>query len=170
MKTIETSSQPIEVLIEYSPDIQKDDADLIFKFFIVFSRFEYALKKSGYVRYRTNYLKPDWEKFSRSTQSKVNQFSSHILQEAFQYYLTRPPKIQAIENQTFVWKENKKMKDETDYHWIIRSVRIVRNNLFHGGKFPWEAIRDKKLLSHGLTILYYCLELNEDVSTAFKNP
>ena len=47
--------------------------------------------------------------------------------------------------------------------WLLLMVRTVRNNLFHGGKFPLipvsEPSRDSTLLHHSITILAACLPL-----------
>jgi len=112
---------------------------------------------------------PDWRAFSRAFQDKFQSDKSPELQRAIAYYLSRPPKIQDLEDEQLVWKENRKREDETEFAWVIRSIGIVRKNLFHGGKFPWAQIRDTTLLSHGLVILYECLELDKTVYSFFKS-
>ncbi len=67
-----------------------------------------------------------------------------------------------------VWMENVQRNDETKLEWIFRSIGIVRNNLFHGGKFPWDAARDSKLLDYGLTIILTSLEINKKIYGFFK--
>jgi hypothetical protein len=58
--------------------------------------------------------------------------------------------------------------------WLTDMVCTVRNNLFHGGKFPFARIkdpaRDPDLLKHSLTILEACLELNPKVKGKFMEP
>jgi hypothetical protein len=155
--------------LRYLPRIRNEDTDLMFEFFMVYSRFEASLKEAGYHRTeRDGHVAPDWRKFSEQVQEKFNPDSSPELRQAFNYYKFSPPKIQVVENDVLGWKQNTKRENETDFTWMIRSVGIVRNNLFHGGKFPWNPRRDVTLLSHGLTILYKCLELDKRVQDKFN--
>ena len=161
---------PYHIRLRYAPEIERQDADIIFEFFIVYSRFEYALKLVGYRNSDSGYLKPDWEAFINSTQEKFTPNHLPELSEAFQYYLEHPPRIQILCTGRLDWRPNRRRENESDYAWVIRSVGIVRNNLFHGGKFPYDAIRDTILLSFGLIILYHCLELDDEVFKAFNYP
>ncbi len=148
--------------------INREDADLIFEFFIVFSRFEFALKQVGFRNSDRGYLKPDWDKFSQKVQSDFDPNKRADLSQAYQYYLHHPPKIQIEEGDHLGWRRNQKRNGETDFSWVIRSIGIVRNNLFHGGKFPWEPIRDSNLLRYGLIILYDCLDIDKDIYIEFS--
>lgn len=159
---------PFRARLRYLPRIRGEESDLIFEFFMVYSRFEAALKQAGFHRTaRDGHVEPDWRKFSEQVQEKFNPDDSTELRQAFNYYLLHPPKIQGVDNEKLIWMQNKKRENDTDFIWVIRSVGIVRNNLFHGGKFPWNPTRDVHLLSHGLTILYACLELDKKVEDFF---
>jgi hypothetical protein len=64
---------------------------------------------------------------------------------------------------------------ESDERYLLRLVRDVRNNLFHGGKYPaptgpvdGEVLRNSKLLKACLTILDRCQSLHADVSRVFE--
>ena len=58
---------------------------------------------------------------------------------------------------------------ESEADFVVRCVKRIRNNLFHGGKFPIPTgpvsapERDTELLEHGLVILHALLELDERV-------
>jgi hypothetical protein len=159
---------PFRAHLRYLPQIQSEDSNLIFEFFMVYSRFEASLKQAGYYYIkREGHVAPDWRKFSEQVKDKFKPNLTPELHEAFNYYLKFPPKIQIVENERLGWKQNHKRENETDFIWVVRSVGVVRNNLFHGGKFPWDQLRDVTLLSHGLTILYACLELDKKVEDRF---
>jgi hypothetical protein len=168
MNEQETKVVPFRAKLRYLPRIRNQDTDLIFEFFMVYSRFEASLKEAGFHRTaRDEHVEPDWRKFAKHVQDKLNPDISPEFRRAFDYYLNSPPKIQIVKNERLGWKENTKRDKETDFAWVIRSIGIVRNNLFHGGKFPWNPWRDVTLLSHGLIILYTCLELEKQVQDKF---
>jgi hypothetical protein len=106
--------------------------------------------------------------FSIAVKDRFDTNKSPELLEAYRYFLSRPPKIQALVNDRLSWKENQKRDDESEFTWVVRSIGVVRNNLFHGGKFPWDQARATDLLSYGFIILYECLELDEAVYKAFN--
>lgn len=55
---------------------------------------------------------------------------------------------------------------------MLRLVRVVRNNLFHGGKYqsgPFDEIaRNENLLEAAITVLSHCLALSDPVREAFE--
>jgi hypothetical protein len=60
---------------------------------------------------------------------------------------------------------------ESELEFLLRMVRCVRNNLFHGGKHNNEVHKDTErtemLLKSSLTILDECLALSVSVRQAF---
>jgi hypothetical protein len=152
---------------KYFYELDPDDVALIFDFFIVFSRFEFALKRSNYFRGTEDKVEPDWDKFCVAVQERFNKTSSPEFQRACEYYTTYPPKKQVIQNGEVVWKDNIQGTGESEFRWIIRSVKTARNNLFHGGKFPYDQMRDTPLLFHGLVILHDCLKLDKKLERIF---
>lgn len=159
---------PLRPRLRYSPQIRGEVADLIFEFFTVYSRFEFALKQIGYRRIAGDgHIEPAWRWFAATNQDKFNPDKSPELRQACNYFLSFPPKIQVVENDQLSWKRNQRRENESDAAWVIRSIGIVRNNLFHGGKFPWDQVRDVSLLSYGLVILYEYLELDQRLRDIF---
>ena len=71
-----------------------------------------------------------------------------------------------------VW--NPRRCRETDAQYLLRVVRDVRNNLFHGGKYPAsygsveEIARDGTLVDAATTVLERCLVLHDKVRAAFE--
>jgi hypothetical protein len=41
-----------------------EDRMLVLQFFLVFARFEYALKRSGFLRGNESKVEPDWDRFA----------------------------------------------------------------------------------------------------------
>jgi hypothetical protein len=157
--------------VRYSPKIPSEIAELIFEFFIVFSRFEFTLKKVGHLSTGSrDRVSPNWDTFCNKYQAKFNKDKTPLLTEAVNYYLSKPTKIQAHREGKFEWLDNTKSLNESEFAWLIRSIKYTRNNLFHGGKFPISPVRDKKLLYYGLVILYACLELDEELFRVFNAP
>ena len=44
--------------------VDSDDRRLAWAFFVLFSRFEYALKRSDYLKPGTSHARPDWDRFA----------------------------------------------------------------------------------------------------------
>jgi hypothetical protein len=146
-----------------------DDTDLIFDFFVVFSRFEFALKRSGYFKGNEDRVDPDWDQFCSKVHNKFNKAVSPEFERACEYYTTKPPKKQIIRNGKVVWKDNMQGTGESEFRWIIRSIKTVRNNLFHGAKFPFSLTRDTELLSFGLVLLHECMKYDPHVEKEFTS-
>jgi hypothetical protein len=85
--------------------------------------------------------------------------------------LDSPPLKQIIINDAVSWETPVRPSHESDVEFLLRMVRCVRNNLFHGGKHNNEVHEDtertEKLLKSSLTILDECLALSPNVKQAF---
>jgi len=143
---------------------------LVNEFFFVFSRFEHALSTSKYLTEEKSGVSPDWNKFARDLN---NRFQAHVSEEvrsAIRYYEAAPPKKQIVDFDSVTWKD---VLPQTDYQLerLLLLVRRVRNNLFHGEKLgvllEGDSERDTRLLKHGLTILYACLQISSELRTKF---
>ena len=154
---------------------------LVTDFFIVFSRFEYALKRMGSYAKKTNektnkktngWAQADWKKFAKDYDRLFNPCPNTKLCTAVEYLKKHPPKRQVRKDGKLDFKDDGGKR--TPELWqILYAVKGVRNNLFHGGKFPGAGVvdepsRDKCLLSHCLTILYECLSLNGKIEKYFS--
>ncbi len=158
----------------------KVDKELLLSFFLTFSRFEYALKASSYFLRpnattnntpRTPDAKPDWIRFAVSLREVFKKDKNAELNEACQYIIESPPWKQVIVNNAIAWESPIRPDSVSEIEFILRMVRTVRNNLFHGGKFNIEAFeqteRTMKLLSCSIIILNECLILSSSVKEAF---
>lgn len=149
------------------------DRRLAWEFFVFFSRFEYSLKRhERYLKEGIGQAEANWDRFASDYAPHFNPNASANLAAAVSYYLKVPPRKQLRNNGKMQWSA-------PDIHdgkepllvWLLRVVRIVRNNLFHGGKFPLIPIadpsRDRELVGNAIIILAACLLLNKRVSQEF---
>lgn len=157
-----------------------DNAQLVLKFFATFSAFECALKQARFVKGdRYNNAVPNWDAFGGAVSKQFAGIKDETFTKAKQYLLQEPPMKQVfIKTSTSVgWAKNSRRGKESDEHYLLRLVRDVRNNLFHGGKYPCsrikppsaEMLRNKELLEACLTILDRCQSLNATVGSFFTD-
>ncbi len=131
--------------------------ETIVNFFIIFSLFEFALKHSEYRNGNKKKVAANWDIFARDLKdefvSKINDNSN--LKKAITYLEETPPKKQILDNGKLDWEKSKKRQKEPLLTYLLRIVRLTRNNLFHGGKYPLHLVypdRNDKLLEK----LSYC--------------
>jgi len=149
------------------------DRKLAWQFFVFFSRFEYALKRCP------NYLKhsaePDWDRFSSNQNAEFQKLSSPALAAAIDYFKEFPPLKQKQVDGQLIWSDPKEYYErEPLLVWLLIAVRRVRNNLFHGGKFPGFPVsdpsRDRVLISNAIVILDACLRTHPQASRRASRP
>ena len=140
------------------------------EFFRLFSRFEYALKVTKYLK-STKDAEPDWTKFAIQIHNTFEQLtdSDLDLMNAVNFILNAPPKKQVNNNGQVDWKTSSPdSENQTDL--LLKYVRRIRNNLFHGGKFNgrwFEPQRSGPLINAGIKILYTCLKIKKKVYDAY---
>jgi len=149
------------------------DRRLAWEFFVFFSRFEYALKRhQRYLMPGTGDAQPNWDRFASDNAAKFSPAALPALQEAVQSYVAQPPRKQLRDKGEMKWSDPQ-VWDERDPQliWLLRVIRTVRNNLFHGGKFPLlpvaEPSRDRELIANGLAVLKAALALDPEVEHQF---
>lgn len=147
-----------------------EDRILAWHFFVFFSRFEYALKRcDGYL---TVNAQPNWDKFASDHANQFDKLGSIALKTAVGYIRENPPRKQLQQAGKLSWSEPQVYDTrEPLLIWLLRMVRCIRNNLFHGGKFPLipmsDPSRDRELLLNSMYILENCLVLNQKVEYQF---
>jgi hypothetical protein len=147
------------------------DRRLAWEFFVLFSRFEYALKRSGFLKTRPA-AEADWDRFALVVHNAFSRLEHGAVRQAVQYYEQHPPRKQLQEGGHLRWSEPLSHGDgENQLVYLCRAVGVVRNNLFHGGKFPQMPIadpsRDQHLLTHARELLFSLVELHEEVRQHF---
>ncbi len=142
----------------------------------MFSRLEYALKRTPeYAVERSSHtirwVEANWIQFARDHKDDFKPKRTEQLAKAVEYLLDHPPARQILEKGVLAW-EPTVAQGNSDFEKLIYSVKGVRNNLFHGGKFPIKPAkdpgRDKRLLESCNEILKECLLLNDNIRNLFR--
>lgn len=167
-----TSNIFIEQLNE---SITIEGRNLIFEFFVTFSRFECALKEARFASGDINKVNPNWDTFSASIgDSFDNGTRSETVNNAVEYLSNHFPKVQKYENEQLGWRQRPFPPNVPLINKLSVSIRDVRNNLFHGGKFNGnyqeDVSRNFNLLKHSIVILNHWLELSPIVKQKFLEP
>lgn len=148
------------------------DEKTVVEFFVAFSRFEFALKQAGYLKARNGKAKPDWDAFAKKHENEFDPEKEPELREAWNYLDKDPPKTQVVVDGKLDFEVDERLKGKSPFEKATRVVRTVRNNLFHGGKFPRSGVvddpaRKATLLKKCMILLEEMLEIDPDVKTEF---
>ena len=150
----------------------KINRELVLEFFLHVSRFEFALKVTGYARGDETRVDPDWDRFSAEISSSFNRDRTKQLADACDCFLVNPQHKQVIVNGSLGWNTTLPCDPKREAELVIALARRVRNNLFHGGKYNAqshdETARNEALLKAGIVILDECLQLSPSVRQAFE--
>lgn len=148
--------------------------EMVTNFFLVFSRFEYALKRAKCVSVnKKGHVKPNWSKFAQSIESLP--WNDAKLAEAADSLQRRPPKRQIVNSGGGLdWEKIEERDDlqrdnSRNIPWLLDMVQVVRNNLFHGGKQAPEPARDQELLKNSMIVLAACLDQNPEVKKYYEH-
>jgi len=128
----------------------------VWDFFWTFSRFEYALKQSGYCCARDGAAQADWESFQNDL-AKLDPAELDRVLACGQYIAKTPPKKQVLQGTGLAWADS--TPTEPAIKTLLIYVRRVRNNLFHGGKMSEGSERDSTLIRESLAVLRAVLTL-----------
>jgi hypothetical protein len=163
----------IEIEGKFHEVLRRDmrmDRELVFTFFENFARAEYALKRAGYAETHSGSVTAAWDSFADFLQPRFDATTDRALKVAADYFFAQPPLKQILNNGTLGWAQPERTVQQT-LRQLLVFVRRVRNNLFHGGKFPGvihdDPVRNKELLRHGLVVLLSVLALHPDVLDHF---
>jgi hypothetical protein len=139
-------------------------------FFRGFSRMEYALKATSFMKPNRRNAEADWSAFAYSIHDAISDNESEELNAAKNVLLNTPPKKQINNNGKIEWSVTEpNSQNETDL--LLQYVRRVRNNLFHGGKFNdnWFAPeRSGELIHASSVVLGICRDVCHEVSEAYR--
>ncbi len=158
--------------VDFLRSIVGAESDLILNFFALFSRFEYALKRCGFCINNKTFAEADWDSFSNKMKGLFSKIEDEEFKSAVSFLESEPPRKQLALKGVLTWGEPIAPGDgETDEKYTLRLVRAVRNNLFHGGKFPGkvaeETARNEKLIKSSMDVLEKCLDLNPELRNVF---
>ena len=144
-------------------------------FFVVFSRFECALKRSGkYAIGNDERVDPDWDGFARDLGA---DFLKRVIKEGVAPVLVaKPPRKQVkLASGDLGWRDMGAVINTSD---LFLALRRARNNLAHGAKyqdagagradFVEGSERDDALLRDSLAVLALALEERPDIHAVFR--
>jgi hypothetical protein len=142
------------------------------QFFREFSRMEYALKATHYLRTgRNRDAQADWVTFGDKINDSLMNSKDDKVKRAVRYMLDSPPKKQVVNSGSLEWEDTPPTAS-TEAAKVLLSVCRVRNNLFHGGKFngKWfDPGRSGPLIEHSLTLLRASRTFEKDVTEAYND-
>ena len=146
----------------------------ILEFLHIFSRFEYALKVTGFLEGDENDPRAAWDCFARDVlrEFQAARKRDEQFQAAVNYLLANPPKKLIRQRDGLIWKLVQPEQGVSDSENVLKMVRRVRNNLFHGGKYlpdtTADVDRDRQVIDHSLIILHKCVALRSNVHGAYR--
>lgn len=139
---------------------------LSFEFLERFSLFECALKRAGYCAPAGAGVRVRWRKFAREKQDGVEWTGG--FEAAIQPLLEHPPHKQTCTDGVLDWeRQETRSLEAVDLEWLLQMTYTVRNNLFHGGKWPQDPSRDPELLRAGIAVIDLCLHIDRNVENAY---
>jgi hypothetical protein len=153
-------------------DLLNVPRELTLEFLATFARFEFALKKVGYAQGDDSKVSPDWDSFAKDV-AQLDRAALAPVLNACEYLQQHPPKKQVLQHGVLHWGARQGTSGSAIGD-VLLSVRTVRNNVFHGGKFPdgmiTDPLRDEQLIRDCLSVLKGLLELPlpKDVANVFK--
>jgi hypothetical protein len=121
-------------------DLLNVPRELTLEFLATFARFEFALKKAGYARGDDSEVSAYWDAFANDV-AKIDAAALAPVLAASQYVQQHPPKKQVLDHGVIRWVDRQGSSGSAIGD-VLRSVRTVRNNVFHGGKFPEGPVAD----------------------------
>jgi hypothetical protein len=114
----------------------------------------------------------NWDVFANSLKGKFSAVQDADFIKALAFLKASPPRKQVVAGFGTDWKDSVQAAGDTDEQFVIRLIRVVRNNLFHGGKSftDGEKVvgRNAELMQAGLVVMEQSLKLTPDVLVAFE--
>ena len=163
-----------QFLEKLNATITVEHYNIIVEFFIIFSRFESALKASGCTNGSVK-VSANWDSFIERISNNFDPERTEKLKNAVEYLIQNPPKKQSIVNAELGWT-NRFPQPNTlpPITQLNLSIRGVRNNLFHGGElngnYQTDLSRDFTLITSSIIVLNEWLGLDETVKDYFLQP
>lgn len=141
--------------------------ELAIRFFLVFSRFDYALKRAEFTK--DNSADACWDKFCSKYRKEFSLMYSTDNVLTGSYLLEQPPKKQILVDNQLGWRLTQPSVHVMDNLSVY--TRRVRNNLFHGEKFRMilesNSGRNIQLVEGSLAVIEVFLQLDGNVNRYF---
>lgn len=147
--------------------------ELLLEFLRAFSRFEFALKATGFAQGDERGVEPAWDRFARAISPRVEATQDPEFIAAVEYLVAQPPKKQILDGGRLSWRNVPPDAGLSRAEKALLMVRRVRNNLFHGGKYlsdeTADTTRDRRLVESSLTVLRECVRIVPEVQDAYES-
>ena len=136
------------------------------RFLKYFSMCEFYLKELHYFVPRNGNIIVDWRRFCAENEEEFFKFISGDVGE-YEYHsrllFLDQPRRQVVENGSLEWGQ---LRDVNyDFSGMVKIIKTIRNNLFHGGKFVvggWDdPDRTEQLLNSSVVIVKIVLKFLE---------
>jgi hypothetical protein len=128
--------------------------DLLLDFLVCFARFEYALKASRFLHQPRGVVEADWHCFMTHVEQLAEDELVAVI-AAGATLLQHPPKKLVMTDTQPIWREVSRA-GRSQIRFLLESVKRVRNNLFHGGKWvapPEDPSRHQVLVQESVAVL-----------------
>lgn len=137
------------------------NTEIVLTFFAQFSKFEKVLKKAGFTTTRpgARNARPDWERFARHIEGKLDAEGSPELQGAIAYLIDRP-----IKRQT----RRPIPGFRSDVLWMATVVQETANNLSRSIHFDRYSDSDVELVFACMVILTAFAECDPNMQRLLK--
>jgi hypothetical protein len=144
-----------------------DQWQLYIEFFVVFSRFEYALKRDGHVHENGNI---NWDQAANKFEAAYSEAAKEFSTRA-SYLHGHPPQKMILTTAGVAWRAlDTSTISETRRALLF--LGTIRNNLFHGGKWPdgpkYGVERDHRLVEDALKIITFFLSTDSNLRNIFE--
>ena len=147
-------------------------SELAIEFMAVFSRFEYALKSTKYAIGTESRADAAWDIFANDINDEFQDIQIEQLTQATNFLMTVPPRRQVLDGNKTRFRDQNVDPNQKPTQQLLRFVRTVRNNLFHGGKYlplgEIETGRNQKLVESALIVLQFCVEIDQEVYSSYQ--
>src|SRR5436190_334559 len=107
-----------------------DRPALAYRYFAMFSRFEFALKElPTFLKDNKGSAEANWEAFENSLKGKFSTVQDADFQTAVAFLKTHPPRKQVVAPGGIHadWKDVVQDRSASDEQFILRSIRRIRN-------------------------------------------
>ena len=152
-------------------ELHLNNRETLLEFFATYSRLEYALKRKQCTKSNDGNAEPDWLKFISENKNNFDPEKNDILKKSVDYLLSFPAQKQIVKNGQLDFVVSPDTKSGPTLCRIYHCLRITRNNLFHGGKFPYKPVselsRNNNLIRHCLIVLKEITKLDSSIESFF---
>lgn len=137
------------------------DRKSVIQFFIVMSRFEYAVKRAGYIQCNGFVA---WQRFAKTLEKVcVPQDATDDLFMSIKYLDEHQPRKL---NSDMSWDDWDRPGFDSSFSRAFMSITQVRNNLFHGRKGA-DLDRNDQLIKASLVVLGFLLASDSKLERYF---